>query len=97
MVSPYSAARHTAYRRKRAEPGQCSGVNWLQSMMATTADSENMRGCNSFAKFIPGLSKKTRHSRRVQVREKPPVEAAIAMYDDSRFRRVPYLAHLSPF
>jgi hypothetical protein len=23
MLNPYSAARHTAYRRKRAEPGQC--------------------------------------------------------------------------
>jgi len=32
---------------KHAEPGQCSGVNWLESMMATTADSENMRGCNT--------------------------------------------------
>jgi len=41
-------------------------------MMATTGDSENVRGRNSFAKFIPGLSKKTRHSRRAQVREEVP-------------------------
>ena len=32
---------------KHAEPGQCSGVNRLDSMRATTDDSENMRGCNT--------------------------------------------------
>jgi hypothetical protein len=33
---------------KRAEPNQRAGqVNWLESMMATMCDSENMRGCNT--------------------------------------------------
>jgi len=55
MVSPYSATRHTAWRRKRAEPGQCSGVSWLEKMMPTTADSENMRGRNTVEFISPKL------------------------------------------
>jgi len=39
-------------RRKCAEPRQCAGqVSWLESMMATMFDSENMRSCNT-AEFI---------------------------------------------
>jgi hypothetical protein len=48
MVSPYWAARHTPppLACGRAWPVQVK-VNWLESMMATTRDSENMPGCNT--------------------------------------------------
>jgi hypothetical protein len=39
-------------RRKCADAGQ---VSWLESMMATTGDSENMCGCN-IVEFISRLA-----------------------------------------
>jgi hypothetical protein len=48
MVSPQFGGSAHHPPPKRAEPGQRAGqVNWLESMMATTGDSENMRGCNT--------------------------------------------------
>jgi hypothetical protein len=48
MLDPHFGGSAHSPRRKCAEPSQCAGqVNWLESMMATTGDSENVRGCNT--------------------------------------------------
>jgi hypothetical protein len=48
MVSPQFGGSAHHPPPKCTEPSQRAGqVNWLDLMMATVCDSENMRGCNT--------------------------------------------------
>jgi hypothetical protein len=71
MLNPYSAARHTTHRG--GVPSLASAlvqVNWLESMMATTGDSENVRRCNTLEfTLFGGVAMENGRSRlRVAVR-----------------------------